>query len=164
MSTNRHQPALLGGLFIGVLSALPIISIGNCCCLWVISGGVLVAYLQQKRQEAPIDAAGVLLGGVIAGALGALIAFVLDTIFLALLQPIMGPWQREMMQKIMDSIPNLPADARERMQTSSAEGAVMAVRFMGLFVSVPVKACFAALGALLGMAIFKKKTPAGVQG
>ena len=36
----KLQPALYGGLFIGVLSALPLINIGNCCCLWVIGGGV----------------------------------------------------------------------------------------------------------------------------
>ena len=35
----KFQPALYGGLFIGVLSALPIINIGNCCCLWVTAGG-----------------------------------------------------------------------------------------------------------------------------
>ena len=38
------QAPLLGGLFIGILSALPVISWGNCCCLWVVSGGVLAAY------------------------------------------------------------------------------------------------------------------------
>ena len=34
------QPALYGGLFIGVLSALPVVNIGNCCCLWFAGGGV----------------------------------------------------------------------------------------------------------------------------
>jgi hypothetical protein len=43
----KLQPALFGGLFIGVLSALPIINIANCCCLWVIGGGVLATYLMQ---------------------------------------------------------------------------------------------------------------------
>ncbi len=49
--SSKFQPALLGGLVLGVLSALPIVSIGNvCCCLWVISGGVLAAYLLQRNQ------------------------------------------------------------------------------------------------------------------
>jgi hypothetical protein len=43
-------PALLGGLFIGVLSSLPYIKGGNvCCCLWVISGGMLAAWLMQQN-------------------------------------------------------------------------------------------------------------------
>ena len=46
------QPAVLGGVFIGVLSALPLISAGNCCCcLWVIGGGVVAAYLLQQSQR-----------------------------------------------------------------------------------------------------------------
>ena len=41
---TRYQPALLGGLFIGVLSALPVVNTANlCCCLWVIVGGVLTS-------------------------------------------------------------------------------------------------------------------------
>ena len=41
MSAPKMLPALLGGLFIGVLSSLPYIKGGNvCCCLWVVSGGV----------------------------------------------------------------------------------------------------------------------------
>jgi len=45
------QAPLLGGLFIGILSALPVVSWGNCCCLWIIGGGVLAAYLDQQRDE-----------------------------------------------------------------------------------------------------------------
>ena len=32
MGQDRLQPALYGGLVIGVLSGLPIVSMGNCCC------------------------------------------------------------------------------------------------------------------------------------
>jgi hypothetical protein len=41
---ERLQPALWGGVFIGVLSALPLVNLGNCCCcLWVLVGGGLAA-------------------------------------------------------------------------------------------------------------------------
>jgi len=40
---------------LSVLSALPLISAGNlCCCLWVISGGLVAAYLLQQNQSTPI--------------------------------------------------------------------------------------------------------------
>ena len=45
MSKVLLQPVLFGGLFMGVLSALPIISLGNCCCVWVAGGGAVTAYL-----------------------------------------------------------------------------------------------------------------------
>ena len=45
------QPALIGGVVMGVLSALPIVSGGNlCCCLWVVSGGAeAVPGIQHAR-------------------------------------------------------------------------------------------------------------------
>ena len=52
MASSRLQPALLGGAFIGVLSALPIVSVGNvCCCLWMVTGGALTAWVLQQRQD-----------------------------------------------------------------------------------------------------------------
>ena len=48
------QPALLGGVAMGVLSALPVINIANCCCAWILFGGGLAAYLMQ--QGVKIDA------------------------------------------------------------------------------------------------------------
>ena len=47
------QAPLLGGLFIGVLSALPCHQLGNCCCLWIVGGGVLAAYLDQQNDQRP---------------------------------------------------------------------------------------------------------------
>ncbi len=69
---TRAQPILLGGLFIGVLSALPIVSVANCCCLWIIGGGVLTAYLLQQSQPRPIQPLDGALGGFLAGVLGAI--------------------------------------------------------------------------------------------
>ena len=38
---SYSQPAVIGGVIMGVLSALPIVSAGNvCCCLWVVVGGL----------------------------------------------------------------------------------------------------------------------------
>jgi len=46
------RSAALGGLFIGVLSALPIVGAANCCCcLWIVSGGALAAYLEAQQQN-----------------------------------------------------------------------------------------------------------------
>src|SRR5258708_34103287 len=73
----KLQPALFGGLFIGVLSALPIINIGNCCCLWVVSGGVLAAHLMQQNHPRPVAAADGAPVGLLPGFLGGLLGAVL---------------------------------------------------------------------------------------
>ena len=79
----RFQPALLGGLFIGVLSALPVIGIANCCCLWVILGGMLTVYLQQQATPAPVETSSAALSGLIAGALGGLAGVLITPLTLA---------------------------------------------------------------------------------
>ena len=72
MDSGRLQPALLGGVFIGVLSALPFIGAGNCCCcMWVLGGGILSVYLRQQNSPAPLEASeGALLGLMAAGETG----------------------------------------------------------------------------------------------
>jgi hypothetical protein len=51
MDSGRLQPAFFGGLLIGVLSALPIVSAGNCCCcLWIVAGGMLADIPVETRD------------------------------------------------------------------------------------------------------------------
>jgi hypothetical protein len=157
---DRHKPALLGGVFIGVLSALPFVGGGNCCCcLWVVLGGLLVAYLQQQRQEAPIEASQVALGGLLAGVIGAVIGAVLGSIFAVVLQPLVGPVEQRLVQQFLDMLPNVPAELRDQVTHPPTTGSLLAGGFIGLFLTVPIYAVFATLGALLGSAMFKKKTP-----
>ena len=100
-STPKLQPALFGGLFIGVLSALPIINIGNCCCLWVIGGGVLATYLMQQNHPYPIAAA----DGALVGLLAGLIGGVLGTLLSIPIEMMMGPFQQQLMERILASSP-----------------------------------------------------------
>ncbi len=93
------QPALLGGLVTGVLSALPIVSAGNlCCCLWVITGGLLAAYLLQQNRSGPITAADGAVVGLLAGLIGATCQFVLS-IPIGLL---VGPVERQLLERLRE--------------------------------------------------------------
>jgi hypothetical protein len=153
---DRHQPALLGGVFIGVLSALPFVSAGNlCCCLWVVLGGLLVAYLQQQRQDAPIETSQAVLGGLLAGVIGAVISAVLTLI----LQPLVGPALQHLLTQFLDTLPNVPADLRDQLMRPQTPGTLLAGGFLWLFVTMPIYGVFAMLGALLGSAIVRKKAP-----
>src|SRR5215207_9946469 len=71
MSAPKMLPALLGGLFIGVLSSLPYIKGGNiCCCLWVISGGVLAALVMQQNTPRAITVGEGAVVGLLSGLVG----------------------------------------------------------------------------------------------
>ena len=49
----RFRPALIGGIVIGLLSSIPIVSIGNaCCCLWVVLGGLLTTPIVNHPEVA----------------------------------------------------------------------------------------------------------------
>jgi len=146
----RFQPALLGGLFIGVLSALPIIGLANCCCLWVILGGMLTVYLEQQNTPTPIETSAAALSGLIAGAIGGVISSIASVLTLRMA----GGDQQQAIEQALSSIPQMPPETAEYIRTLF-QGPALA--FLSLAVTVPLYAVFGMLGALLGAAIFRKK-------
>jgi hypothetical protein len=152
----RLQPAFYGGLFIGVLSALPIINAGNCvCCMWVIGGGMLAAYLMQQNYPYQVSAADGALVGLLAGVFGG----VIGTIISVPLEMAMGPYTQRILQRLIESNPDFPAEARQAIENMGSRG-VSAIRIIaGLCFGVIIGGLFAMLGGLLGVAIFKKNLP-----
>jgi len=151
---GRYQPAILGGLFIGVISGLPFISIINaCCCAGVIAGGVLVTYLLQQNSPVPVATSEAAIQGLLAGVIGGI---VMTLITAALASVIAGP---AMLDQIRDQIAgnsDLPPEMRDTMMRLLT-GTNMMV--LGVLVWVPMYAVFSMAGALLGLAFFRKKTP-----
>jgi len=147
---GRHTPALLGGLFIGVMASLPVV--GACCCLWGVCGGMLVAYLQQQSRPDPIETADAVLGGVLAGVIGAIIA---GLVLVAMVSMGRTPIE-QMMQDAMTESGQLPEEMRQRvLQFVTGRNLVLLI----FVVNIPTYAVFSMLGSLLGVAFFRKKTP-----
>ena len=147
------QPALIGGLVAGVLSALPFVNFLNaCCCLWVVSGGIVAAYLLQEREPNPIQVADGALVGLMAGIFGALVNFVLS-IPVTLLT---APMQRAMMERFIES-GNFPPEMREMLTTGT--GTVLGI-ILGFFAALFAGIVFSTLGGILGAVIFRKKSTA----
>jgi hypothetical protein len=153
MDSARLQPALLGGVFIGVMSALPIINAGNCCCcLWVLAGGALAVYLRQQNSPAAIDAAEGALMGLMAGFIGGVIGVILSIP----VQMMFGPLQEEWLGRILARNEEMPPEAREmaeRLMTGNT------MRVAGALINIVTSVIFGMLGGLLGVAIFKKNAP-----
>jgi len=146
---SRYQPALLGGLFIGVLSSLPLISAANCCCLWVISGGVLTTYLLQQRTPEAIQTSDALLQGLLAGVIGGIITALANAVIFDAATK-MAEFQQAFER------PDMPQEVRDMMMWLTT-GRSRALLMDGVI--VPLYAIFGMLGGLLGTAFFKKKTP-----
>lgn len=150
---GRLQPAFWGGLFIGVLSALPLIGAANCCCcLWVVVGGALATYLRQQNTAIQVTAAEGALVGLMAGAIGG----VIWTVLAIPLQMMTSGFQQQWMDQIINSNPDMPSEMRDMLEQISAGGVLGAVALAINFVASLV---FGMLGGLLGVAIFKKGAP-----
>ncbi len=149
---NKLKPALIGGVLIGVLSVIPFVSAANlCCCLWAIVGGLLATYLYVKNSPTPASAGDGAVLGVIAGAVGAVISFVLG-IPIALA---MGPVMRNMVVSLVQNID--PRQAELMRQQFEAQGNAIAPLIIQSLIGAALLFVFAILGGLLGVPIFEKR-------
>jgi hypothetical protein len=160
MTASKLQPAILGGVAIGVLSSLPVVNLVNvCCCAWVIAGGALAAHLLQQNSTQPISAGDGAVVGLMAGAVGAIVG----TLIAIPIAMLMGPLQAGFLEGLLENADDLPPEARnnlEQMRGGMIGGAVAGIGFIiTLFFSLCIYSVFGLLGGLLGAAISKKNTP-----
>ena len=149
------MPALLGGLFIGILSALPIVGLGNCCCcLWVVGGGALAAYLQQQNQPQPITLAQGVRVGLLAGVLGAFIWLAVDSA--------LTPLQMRFVGEALRTTRDLPPELRgilESVESGRAGGNIVEFALRLILGSV-----VAAIGGGAGATYFRNDVPPALGG
>jgi hypothetical protein len=149
------QPALLGGLVMGVLSALPIISAGNlCCCLWVITGGLLAAYLLQQNRSGPITAADGAIVGLLAGLIGATCQFVLS-IPIGLL---VGPVERQLLERLREMSGS--GIAEFNLDRGPGLVGVVLLRLVAFVFTLVVGSIVSTLAGVVGAVLFAKPSPA----
>ena len=154
MKQSQLQPILFGGLFIGVLSGLPIIEIGNtCCCLWIVGGGMLTASLHRAK---PLSLGEGALSGFLAGVAGAFV-------YVAVSIPInivMAPVRRGMMEWMVNS-GAVPPEFREMYDYFGAVGAegIILGAVSGFVMMLFAGMIFSTLGGLLGALLLFRASP-----
>ncbi len=149
---NKLKPALIAGVLIGVLSAIPFVNLANiCCCLWAILGGMLATYLYVKNSPTPAGAGDGAVLGVIAGALGAVLYLVIGVpIAIAT-----GPLMQNM---LVDLVRNMDPQQAEMMRRQfEAQGTALAPLIIQSLIGAALLFVFAILGGLLGVPIFEKR-------
>ena len=154
MPPNLIRPAMLAGIALAVLSALPIVS---CCCLiWLIGAGILAVYLLRNEYSGEITPGlGVRLGCFTA-LLGALFWQVLD-LPLSLIDTRMEGLRR--LEEIVRSSQNLPAESIqvfERLFSLFSNPLNPFVILIGLLGKLILCGVLTTLGGLLGVAFFGK--------
>src|SRR5262245_38056293 len=144
----------------GVLSALPLISAGNaCCCLWVVGGGLVAAYVFQQNQSAPITPG----YGALVGLLAGLVCAVVQVLLSIPITLLVGPLERRLMQSLIEMAGTMPPEMRdtlERYGSGEQAGLLLIVgRIVAFMIWLFLGSIFSTLGGLLGAAIFRRQTP-----
>ena len=145
----RTQAVLIGGAFTGVLSALPIVSLANCCCLWLVGGGVVAAYLLQQSQPRPLEVGDGAVVGCLAGVFGAFVHTLVSIPVQLATRPI-----QEQMAEMLRGNAEMPPEVAEMLDQLGAAGAVAIV--FGFFFMLLLGAVFSTLGGVLGAVVFRR--------
>jgi hypothetical protein len=133
---NKLKPALLGGLIVGVLSAIPLVQ--YCCCIWAIGGGALAAFLYIRSSTVPVRTGDGATVGALAGVIGGIIYLILGlpiAIFFGM---------TAMEEQLTRSGVSLPFSGVVLIIVAGIIGAI-------------ILAILATLGGVIGVAIFEKR-------
>ncbi len=148
---NKLKPALIGGVLLGLLSAIPVVNLVNiCCCLWALIGGLLASYLYIKNSPVPARAG----DGAILGALAGLVGAVIVVVIGIPISIIAGGITRELLIRLIENVNPGQAEAiRIQMEAGSTiAGAIV----NGIILAV-LLVIFSTIGGLLGVPIFEKR-------
>ncbi|MFP4459752.1 MAG: hypothetical protein ACLFSQ_09215 [Candidatus Zixiibacteriota bacterium] len=147
-------PTLLGGVLLGLLSSIPIISAFNIiCCLWVLLGGFVAAMLYQK-DGGYLDASQGAFLGFIAGLWGTVIITAFSTLLFSFQSQSMGAQWKELVENLNMQMPGGSMDMLFKMQQNI--GIYIAFTALTWFI---LNSIFATLGGLIGSAILKSRNP-----
>lgn len=151
---GKFQPALYGGLLLGVLSGLPFIGFGNCCCcLWVIAGGLVASYLLQANQPMAITAGDGATVGLMAGVVGFFVWQVLSLVTLPLTRGVQG----RLFSYLLRNAGELPPDVAQAIERANSTEVSIIGLVLTAFLVLIVSMVFSTIGGLIGAALFKKK-------
>lgn len=157
-------PALVGGAFLGVTSALPILEMLNCaCCGLIITGGMLASYLYLRDYPAHLppprlgDGA---LVGLLSGVVG-WVVYAVVTIPLQFVKSRLGIDEEDLAQ-IREALndPSIPEGLREILAQLFHGGQFsIGVIFVSLLAFLLIATIFGTIGGILGMALMQRRQP-----
>jgi hypothetical protein len=135
-----------------VLSALPIVNLANCCCLWIVGGGVLAGYLAQQGSATSLTPTRGAVVGLLAGVVG---AFVWLVVAMAL-DLVLAPLQEQMVANVLRSAADMPPEVRQWLELMNDRTSAPFRLAAGFVFQLFAGAVFATIGGLLAAAFFKQ--------
>jgi len=157
------QPALAGGMFLGIFSSLPIISAGNLfCCMWVLGGGWLAAFTLSRQRPGGVTYGDGAFVGVISGLFGAVVA-TLISIPVRILSARIFESQQQALDEAFQQI-GLEGPLRDLMMRVASPEISFVTVMVTFFMNLLVFALFAMIGGILAVAVMNKRGARGIEG
>lgn len=158
---DKMKPALIGGVALGILSAIPLVGALNiCCCAWAILGGLLAANMYIKSSPTPVRPADGAVVGVLAGVIGAAVYIIVGLP----LGIVAGNATLGLMGSMVEMAGPEAAEAFRQqaaiMQNQSVGQQLIASIPMALIGAVML-VIFATVGGLIGVSVFEKRKGGG---
>lgn len=140
------RSALLGGIILGLLSSIPIISAFNLVFfMWVIIGGIASIFFYKRFTTEKLSVGKGALIGFLSGIIGAFVATILGVIFMMSFNTI------NELTKIFISTNNLAVS------TLLNSGITFFSFFILLFMQMIIFSIFATIGGIIGVWVFGKQ-------
>jgi len=148
---DKMKPAVIGGVILGVLSAIPFVNIVNvCCCAWAILGGALATNFYVKGSARPATPADGAVVGVLAGVVGGIIYVILGVPLALAFGNVMGSALSGIIAQ------QDPAQAEMIRAQMAASTSFAGALLNGIFGAV-ILTIFATIGGLIGVPVFEKR-------
>jgi uncharacterized membrane protein YeaQ/YmgE (transglycosylase-associated protein family) len=147
--------SLYGGVIMGVVSAVPGLSLINClCCAGVMLGGVAAVFFYKKElapDMKPLESADGMKLGALAGVFGGVIGTILTIIIFKTIGNVGGEMMLGMMEFLRDK---MPPESWDQMSEGMLSDELPAVN---LAIGFVLDIIFGLIGGLIGYQIFKPK-------
>lgn len=154
------QPALVGGLIVGIASALPGISLVNCCfCGWALIGGAVAAKMTIDNSARPLTSGDGARIGLFAAVVAAVAYVVVATPII--LSGVATAISMRMMESVASNIgnPEVQGAMMDAMAGAAQMGPLerLASSIPVILIQVVLQGGFTVIGGLLGVALFEKR-------
>lgn len=155
------QPALTGGMFLGILSSVPLIQAGNCLfCMWVLLGGGIATIMLTRQRPSGITYGDGAFVGVLSGLFGAVVGTILTMSFHAIFARFFESQQQQLEQMLNQA--GLEGPMRDWvLRSMSGEVSVTTVTFT-FFANLIAYSLFAMIGGILTVALLNRRKGAGI--
>ncbi|MBI1745047.1 MAG: hypothetical protein HYR55_00475 [Acidobacteria bacterium] len=151
---NMLKPALIAGVAAGVASAIPPINFLNCaCCLLIIGGGLLASYLYIKDAPYMVSSG----EGALVGLLAGLVSAITVTLVRIPISLLIGAAGTAAVSHILSRPEIAPEMRRVFERLMSPEITIIRI-FIRLIFSLFLYGLFSALGGLLGVKFFERRS------